>query len=69
MLSYNSLSHALSQKTKKEKPKRFCKICGRRIKQKYYQICIYCRQERKRRKRVDREIRRIVKKELESHSN
>jgi hypothetical protein len=46
------------------KPARTCKICGRSLKQKYYQICIYCRQQRKRQKLIEREIRNIVKKEL-----
>jgi hypothetical protein len=46
------------------KPVRTCKICGRALKQKYYQICIYCRQQRKRQKLIEREIRNIVKKEL-----
>ena len=49
---------------KKQKEHRHCKICGRGLKQKYYQICIYCRQERKRRKLIEREIRSMVKKEL-----
>jgi recombinational DNA repair protein RecR len=49
---------------KKEKEHRHCKICGRALKQKYYQICIYCRQQRKRQKLLEREIRNVVKKEL-----
>jgi recombinational DNA repair protein RecR len=49
---------------KKEKEHRHCKICGRSLKQKYYQICIYCRQQRKRQKLIERGIRNIVKKEL-----
>jgi len=53
-------------KAKFGKEPRKCKVCGRILKQKYYQICIYCRQQRKRDKLMEREIRNMVKKELKT---
>lgn len=42
------------------KARKLC-ACGKTIRQKYYSICVKCRQARERKKKEDREITRVVK--------
>lgn len=54
-------------KRKTKKTPRICK-CGRIIKQKYYRLCVKCRQARRRRKKQNRDLRRSLS-ELMEHND
>ena len=48
------------------KKTRTCKKCGRKLKQKYTKLCIYCKQAEKRRKKEERELRKELKQETKN---